>query len=205
MWTIFGDTYCAIKSYKICNISSLERYVKRKRHESEPAVSYKEIRFAKFNTIWVTDFPWVRGSSVHHAFCIICSLDLKFGHGGRHDLRQPKKSERHEKLAGTVQINRRVTYMFQKEESLSKAKVLFTNFIAENNLTILVADHFTYLVQRMFPDSATAQNLRCKELNPPIFFATWLRLSIISKLQNFVRLKKIVSWVMIQMIKRSLH
>lgn len=87
-------------------------------------------------------------------------------------MRQPKKSERHEKLAGTVQINRRVTYMFQKEESISKAKGLFTNFIAENNLTILVADHFTYLVQRMFPDSATAQNLRYKELNPPIFFAT---------------------------------
>lgn len=113
---------------------------------NQPAVSDKERRFVKFNTTWVTDFPWVRGSSVHHAFCIICSLDLKCGHRGRHDLRQHTKSERHEKLAGTVQINRRVTYMFQKEESITKAKVLFTNFIAENNLTILVADHLTYLV-----------------------------------------------------------
>lgn len=79
-------------------------------------------------------------------------------------MRQHAKSERHEKLAGTVRINRRVTDMFQKqsEDSVTKAEVLLTNFIAEHNLPFLVADHFTDLVQRMFPDSATAQNFKCK-------------------------------------------
>ena len=43
------------------------------------------------------------------------------------------------------------------EEAVTQAEVLFVNFVAEHNLSFLMADHFTHLTSAMFPDSKIAQ------------------------------------------------
>lgn len=46
------------------------------------------------------------------------------------------------------------------EESITRAEVLFANFIAEHNLPFLLADHFTRLTSVMFPDSQIAKSFK---------------------------------------------
>jgi hypothetical protein len=48
--------------------------------------------------------------------------------------------------------------------SVTKAKVLFANFVAEHNLPFLVADHFSELCKVMFPDSQFAQKFHYKRI-----------------------------------------
>ena len=43
------------------------------------------------------------------------------------------------------------------EEAITQAEVLFANFVAEHNLSFMVADHFTHLTSVMFPDSKIAE------------------------------------------------
>ena len=38
-------------------------------------------------------------------------------------------------------------------DNVTKTEVSFANFVAEHNLPFLVADHFTELAPKMFPDS----------------------------------------------------
>ena len=46
---------------------------------------------------------------------------------------------------------------FPIEESVTRAEVVFANFVAEHNLSFLLADHFTHLTSVMFPDSNIAK------------------------------------------------
>ena len=43
------------------------------------------------------------------------------------------------------------------DEAVTRAEVLYANFVAEHNLAFKTADHFTHLVSAMFPDSKVAQ------------------------------------------------
>ena len=47
------------------------------------------------------------------------------------------------------------------EQSVTRAEVLFANFIAEHNLPFSLADHFTHLTRAMFPDSKIAKSFKC--------------------------------------------
>ena len=47
------------------------------------------------------------------------------------------------------------------EESITRAEVLFTNFIAEHNIPFILAAHFTHLASAMFPDSQVAKGFWC--------------------------------------------
>ena len=44
------------------------------------------------------------------------------------------------------------------EGSTQESEVLFCQFVAEHNLPAAIADHFTDLIPRMFPDSKTVVN-----------------------------------------------
>ena len=46
-------------------------------------------------------------------------------------------------------------------EDVIRSETLFTNFVAEHNLPIAVADHFTRLCKQMFPDSKIAKKFTC--------------------------------------------
>ena len=48
-------------------------------------------------------------------------------------------------------------------QKIIKAEVLATHFIAEHNLPIAVADHFTPLVKKTFPDSNIAKGFSWKD------------------------------------------
>jgi len=58
----------------------------------------------------------------------------------------------------------KVTQMFAPTsvDSVTKAELLFANFVAEHHLPFLVADHFSELCKVMFPDSQIAQKFHCK-------------------------------------------
>ena len=43
-----------------------------------------------------------------------------------------------------------------------KAETLFCQFLAEHNLTFLLANHFSDLVKMMFPGSLIAEKFKCK-------------------------------------------
>ena len=43
------------------------------------------------------------------------------------------------------------------EQAVTRAEVLFANFVAEHNLPFLLGDHFTHLTHAMFPDSQIAK------------------------------------------------
>ena len=50
----------------------------------------------------------------------------------------------------------------KQQSSTLKSEVLFCQFVAEHNLPAAIADHFTDLVRRMFPDSEAAASFMCK-------------------------------------------
>ena len=50
------------------------------------------------------------------------------------------------------------------QQKVTKAEVIFTNFVLEHNLPFSVADHFTDLCKQMFPDSEVAKLFSCRRL-----------------------------------------
>ena len=46
-------------------------------------------------------------------------------------------------------------------EDAIRSEPLFTNFVAEHNLPFAVADHFTRLCKKMFPDSKITKKFSC--------------------------------------------
>ena len=47
------------------------------------------------------------------------------------------------------------------QDQVTRAEVLFGAFVAEHNLPFAVAEHFSQLVKKMFPDSDIAKRFRC--------------------------------------------
>ena len=58
----------------------------------------------------------------------------------------------HKKFLGSTQLNKKVTSFFNQSndsiDEVTKAEVIFTNFLTEHNIRFLVADHFTLVSER---------------------------------------------------------
>ena len=94
---------------------------------------------------------------MHHAFCSLCNVDFSTAHSGKYDIKQHALGANHKKSLGSTQFNKKVTSFFSHSDDsideVTKAEVIFTNFLTEHNIPFLVADHFTQVVKEMFPDS----------------------------------------------------
>ena len=103
-----------------------------------------------------------RGSSYAH--CDSCGTDINIGHGGVHDIKRHLATTKHQEMAKVASSNQSLRTLLNKqspiEKSVTRAEVLFSNFIAEHNLPFALADHFTHLTRAMFPDSQIANAFR---------------------------------------------
>lgn len=120
----------------------------------------------KFRKEYTDKFNFIIPSkkSVHHAFCSTCRVDISISHGGMCDIRRHVNTEGHKGNAETLGSNKRISDIFVKSNSdldakVTKAEVMFTNFIVEHNLPIAVADHAGQLFKNMFSDSEIAKKV----------------------------------------------
>ena len=69
-------------------------------------------------------------------------------------------TSKHMEMKKSASSNTNVTAFFKVnnsfEDSVTRAEVLFANFVAEHNLSFSVANHFTHLTSSMFPDGKIA-------------------------------------------------
>ena len=103
----------------------------------------------------------------HHAWCVICSRNVNVSASGSYDVKRHMKSKLHERNAKSAQQHGPNTGFFKAKttnvpESTTTAEVMFAYFVAEHNLSAAIADHFSTLVPRLFPDSGIAKNFRCR-------------------------------------------
>ena len=85
-------------------------------------------------------------------------------HGGLNDVRKHIATSKHQEMLKATSSTMNLESFFRPspvEESITRAEVLFANFIAEHNLAFMLADHFTHLASAMFPDSQVAKAFRC--------------------------------------------
>ena len=119
----------------------------------------------KFQMGWIKVFPGIvdvskLGSS--HAFCKVYNKDVKVVASSLYDLNEHFKTKSHERNFDMKKGGSIKTFFAQPQqngESVIWAKVLFANFVAQHNLPASVADHFTYIITEMFPDSGIAKKV----------------------------------------------
>ena len=94
------------------------------------------------------------------ARCKCCYTDINVAQGGVNDIKKHLATSKHQEMAKVVGSSENVRAFFQQsliEEKVTRAEVLFANFIAEHNLSFMTANHFTHLTSAMFPDSRHAK------------------------------------------------
>nr|XP_057926630.1 uncharacterized protein LOC131128085 [Doryrhamphus excisus] len=99
----------------------------------------------------------------YHAFCTVCKTDIDISHQGATDCRRHVEGAKHKKFERALPFVPKVAPTFSGDPDLRtiRAETLFTNFIAEHNLPVAVADHAGPLFKKMFPDSQIAQHYGC--------------------------------------------
>ncbi|XP_054628073.1 uncharacterized protein LOC129179194 isoform X1 [Dunckerocampus dactyliophorus] len=99
----------------------------------------------------------------YHAFCTVCKTDIDISHQGATDCRRHVEGAKHKKFERALPFVPKITPTFSADPDLRtiRAETLFTNFIAEHNLPVAVADHAGPLFKKMFPDSQIAQHYGC--------------------------------------------
>lgn len=140
----------------------------KRKAAGSPDKRQSKIRYAcKFNADWTRNFPCiVKDKLDSHAFCRLCSSSFSISHGGINDVRRHIATTQHSNKERDTSSTPTLVNMFKEknplEEKVTEAEVLFTNFVVEHNLAFSVADHFTSLCKKMFPDSQIAQKFSCR-------------------------------------------
>ena len=120
----------------------------------------KSKRECKYQQSWKGHgmLPSSKGPTFTH--CKICKAHINIGHGGLSDVKKHLATSKHKELVKAASSSGNVRTFLQQvpiEEKITRAEVLFANFVAEHNLPFLTANHFTRLTSVMFPDSSIAQ------------------------------------------------
>ena len=124
-----------------------------------PGAPKKAKRDCKYQQEWQSHgmLPSTRGPTF--ARCKCCYTDINVAQGGVNDIKKHLATSKHQEMAKVVGSSENVRAFFQQspiEEKVTRAEVLFANFIAEH-LSFMTANHFTHLTSAMFPDSKVAQ------------------------------------------------
>ena len=75
----------------------------------------------------------------------------------------------------------------QEADSITRAEVLFTNFVAQHNLAASIADHFCDLAVVIFPDSAIAKKFSSKRTKTTLIIKKCLAPSATDRVINLCR------------------
>ena len=92
--------------------------------------------------------------------CKVCKTDINISHGGLSDVKKHLATSKHKEIVKAASSSGNVRAFLQQPplgEKITRAEILFANFVAEHNLPFLTANHFIHLTSVMFPDSDIAQ------------------------------------------------
>lgn len=106
-----------------------------------------------YRSEYAVQYPVIAKSSVSdcHAYCNVCKVDINIGHGGVTDISKHVATAKHVSKAALQTNIRKVPEFFtgNKDLSVIRAEVLFTEFIVEHNLPIACADHAAPLFRKL--------------------------------------------------------
>ena len=101
-------------------------------------------------------------------YCSLCRVNFSVASRGLYDVKRHTQSDMHSKESGAKSTSKSTDSFLLKAQShldhqAIVAETIFSNFIAEHNVPFSIADHFTELCSKMFPDS---HYVVCYEYNP---------------------------------------
>ena len=114
--------------------------------------------YSSFNNEWIKTYDFVlkskKGES--YAFCTICSADFSINHGGKYGIEKHRDTDKHKQFFKLRAENVKMRSFFTSSASsdvnhVTKAEVLFCEYLAEHNLPFAAADHFSKLAKVMYP------------------------------------------------------
>lgn len=115
----------------------------------------------KYKIQWESELKWLRrGNDDFHAICTLCKTNLNVGKGGIKDLRRHESTDCHKRNTASGSSSM-LNFVTKQNNSSVDAELWWANFVCENNLSIKLADNFSQLVPKMFPDSEIAKNFHC--------------------------------------------
>ena len=145
---------------------------------SGPSASVKKKKYnCKFQADWMKDFQFLRPSSLGNesSFCTLCSVNFSVASGGLYDVKRHAKCETQIRQWRLKKLQNRWVFSSRNQTinltvNLSWLK-LFLVILWEHNLPFVVADHFTQLCSKLFPDSKITSKFACKRTK----WHKWLR------------------------------
>ena len=133
--------------------------------DTENSVTKRRKRGCKYQPEWKGSgiLRSSRGNSF--ARCEFCNTDFNISHGGVNDVKRHLATSKHQQCLNAASRSRQITTILHSQQSpvedaVTRAEVLFAEFVAEHNLSFSVANHFTHLTSAMFTDSKIAKAFR---------------------------------------------
>lgn len=130
--------------------------------EPEGPSAKRSRRDCKYQREWKASgiSPSPRGGTFAH--CDICNAEFNVRHGGINDVKKHIATSKHQQSLSAIESSRNLrgllhTVQSPIEEAVTRAEVLFAEFISEHNLAFSLSNHFTHLAPTMFPDSSIAK------------------------------------------------
>ena len=124
-----------------------------KNTEDIPGPSKKPRRDCKYQNEWRSHGMLPSRKGPTFALCESCGMDINIGHVGLNDVRKHLATSKHQEVRKATSSTMALKAFFRPsplDESITRAEVLFANFIAEHNLPFMLSDHFTHHVSAMF-------------------------------------------------------
>ena len=126
----------------------------------EPAKKRAKTKRCNYKSSWQASGVSASKRGRNYAHCDSCGTDFNIGHGGSNDVKRHLATCKHQEMAKVTSNNQSLVILFRQspiEQAVTRAEVLFANFVTEHNLPFLLGDHFTHLTHAMFPDSQIAK------------------------------------------------
>jgi hAT family C-terminal dimerisation region len=133
---------------------------KQKTRKLAGAAIYK----SNYDSAWESKYPVKPGKTQGHFYCTVCCKDVSCSHQAETDVSRHVAGKGHTGKMASLQKQPTINFRPANDPltyKVSRAEVLMTNFIVENNLPIAVSDKCGPLFKSMFPDSDIAKNYQC--------------------------------------------
>ena len=108
--------------------------------EDIPGPPKKAKRECKYQSEWRNSGVLPSRKGPTFALCESCGVDINIGHGGLNDVRKHFATSKHQEMLKATSSTMSLKSSFRPspvEESITRAEVLFANFIAEHNLPFM--------------------------------------------------------------------
>ena len=136
--------------------------------ESNAPPQKKKRRMQKFLSDYSQRWPVLKPSDMGESYarCTVCQSSFSIAHGGANDCATHVNGARHRKYADTMSGQASINTFFVQKRSdeadkVTRAELLWTEFLTEHNIPVSVSDHFGPLIKQMFPDSQIANKFTC--------------------------------------------